>query len=163
MYLFQLFEEFRDLPEHYHLHSTMYLFQLLWIPAIRVLWLTFTFHYVSISTDYYTEFWLDVPTFTFHYVSISTQFDSNDNWDICIYIPLCIYFNVTYLFIDEAGSEIYIPLCIYFNIIPARQKILWYHIYIPLCIYFNQEQQQLQLPKIFNLHSTMYLFQRHLS
>ena len=33
-------------------------------------------------------------------------------------------FQLSYLFIDEAGSEIYIPLCIYFNHREDWRKVL---------------------------------------
>ena len=55
-----------------YLHSTMYLFQ-----RIQFLTQQYGFQiYIPLCiyfNDYYTELWLDVPTFTFHYVSISTQ------------------------------------------------------------------------------------------
>ena len=57
---------------------------------------------------------------------------------INLYLHSTMYlFQLSYLFIDEAGSEIYIPLCIYFNHQP-----------------YNQHTSE------DNLHSTMYLFQR---
>ena len=108
--------------------------------------------------DYYTELWLDVPTFTFHYVSISTDYEINVwRWSF-IYIPLCIYFNNQLYCQLSITCNIYIPLCIYFNVaiadIKADSFLFTFHyvsistgmviliriyasIYIPLCIYFN--------------------------
>ena len=103
-------------------------------------------------------------------------------WELCIYIPLCIYFNY-----DEGGEtidtvSIYIPLCIYFNLLEIIliwylyqnlhstmylfqlvliQKLeLWMVIYIPLCIYFNINCAGAIRINCLHLHSTMYLFQR---
>ncbi len=59
-----------------HLHSTMYLFQL--VPLLRL--------------------YMDVLTFTFHYVSISTiRIPHIRHPGTHIYIPLCIYFNAPLL------------------------------------------------------------------
>ena len=82
-------------PSKLHLHSTMYLFQLLLAGLFPIL-LIFTFHYVSISTDYTLVYTNDKNLFTFHYVSISTlQSSMIDNNVSLIYIPLCIYFNLS--------------------------------------------------------------------
>ena len=57
--------------------------------------------------------------------------------------------------------QIYIPLCIYFNKTHCDNKKNGNAIYIPLCIYFNLTRHQIY-QAIVNLHSTMYLFQRHI-
>ena len=121
--------------------------------------LTFTFHYVSIST-------LGNPTpsavsikFTFHYVSISTNSKEDNKRLLSIYIPLCIYFNLfpnkpnpfftqftfhyvsistfTAHFISDIVTCIYIPLCTYFNRRNCCINSASSRIYIPLRIYFN--------------------------
>ena len=78
--------------------------------------------------------------------------------NICIYIPLCIYFNGYSDSIQQPFQAIYIPLCIYFNFKAILAPLVRYNlhstmylfqpsdcrnpsktgkIYIPLCIYFN--------------------------
>ena len=121
--------------------------------------LTFTFHYVSIST-------LGNPTpsavsikFTFHYVSIST-FTAHFISDIvtCIYIPLCTYFNRRNCCINSASSRIYIPLRIYFNLIVCdflHLDFLFTFHYVSISTTFTVFHFNL----LHNLHSTMYLFQ----
>ena len=143
-----------------HLHSTMYLFQLVNIPLLPNSPKPFTFHYVSISTR--ISKWHFIGRDNLH--STMYLFQPIDNSPpapaMWIYIPLCIYFNVVqsitlahsfshlhstmYLFQRAAltyalsAELIYIPLCIYFNL----SSITWCYrhkcIYIPLCIYFNK-------------------------
>ena len=97
-----------------------------------------------------------------------------------IYIPLCIYLNVSHRRLRRIVSHIYIPLCIYLNRQPPeitahRQPHLhstmylfklWYLnfagkfdlIYIPLCIYLNLRFPSRNTHTLRYLHSTMYLF-----
>ena len=70
MYLFQLCKYLDVDPGDINLHSTMYLFQRSSMSSTS-LWITFTFHYVSISTRRIRIMIRSIP----------------------IYIPLCIYFN----------------------------------------------------------------------
>ena len=99
----------------------------------------FTFHYVSISTRRHKgNPWLLMP-FTFHYVSISTY---KNLLSLCalshIYIPLCIYFNLTVFF---AFGLFWTLFTFHYVSISTRvnsyDKIIYSEIYIPLCIYFN--------------------------
>ena len=143
----------------------------------------FTFHYVSISTSVNPKIRTYEWLFTFHYVSISTLIvQVLFVLIVCIYIPLCIYFNffaaainvdncsnlhsTMYLFqpnyddIDLLNNIIYIPLCIYFNMYMSPLLPEYLYIYIPLCIYFNQSKIKEQNLFQTHLHSTMYLFQR---
>ena len=76
------------------LHSTMSLFQPFPINCVANPTISFTFHYVSIST---------LRRCKMSYI--------NKN----IYIPLCIYFNFFTVTCLTTLSAIYIPLCIYFN------------------------------------------------
>ena len=92
MYLFQQNQVAISVREDRNLHSTMYLFQLLphgrgWFASV------FTFHYVSISTDYIDL----VPCDYVHLHSTMYLFQRRRKLlcaTMCdIYIPLCIYFN----------------------------------------------------------------------
>ena len=56
-----------------NLHSTMYLFQLQVPSKLKPHRIKFTFHYVSISTDFISDIVTCRHKFTFHYVSISTR------------------------------------------------------------------------------------------
>ena len=52
----------------------------------------FTFHYVSIKSEYSLELGAGQNTFTFHYVSIKSWTEKKEGCDsFGIYIPLCIY------------------------------------------------------------------------
>ena len=102
--------------------------------------MTFTFHYVSISTATKNFGNISTSKFTFHHVSISTIRWRNDVYLIVIYIPLCIYFNLEFFVSEFKTASIYIPLCIYFNIMNNTSGCSWF----------------------INLHSTMYLFQPEL-
>ena len=159
MYLFQRISSLDAWHALANLHSTMYLFQhasdiadfvrdnYIYIPLCIYFnkfchcapdqMNRFTFHYVSISTDYrkcvecglpnlHSTMYLFQPPvlaislvvpilFTFHYVSISTKFRTLMFRNIIIYIPLCIYFNPKDSIVKIAVIVIYIPLCIYFN------------------------------------------------
>ena len=138
MYLFQLRWGRRNNRYRFNLHSTMYLFQPPWNNINMILVSKFTFHYVSISTSVNPKIRTYEWLFTFHYVSISTLIvQVLFVLIVCIYIPLCIYFNVS----DY----------VYFTLNPD--------IYIPLCIYFNSGAEVCNTVSSLNLHSTMYLFQ----
>ena len=162
-----------------HLHSTMYLFQLLGFNR-------FGFRYVHLHSTMYL-FQQVLPrlhrlsscSFTFHYVSISTRCSTDATFRLVIYIPLCIYFNLQaavglFLGILDLHSTMYlfqlafqptVLLCSRFTFHyvsistrPEQADYTFKEIYIPLCIYFNK--LQLRLGDDFrNLHSTMYLFQ----
>ena len=56
-----------------HLHSTMYLLNLRSGTESNVRAYEFTFHYVSIKSEYNPQISLTVAEFTFHYVSIKSQ------------------------------------------------------------------------------------------
>ena len=97
-------------------------------------------------------------SFTFHYVSISTrkyQNINNDSSDL---------HSTMYLFQREPENYqsrriyIYIPLCIYFNLNACQQhspspKFTFHYVSISTVNFFDTP-----LP-LYNLHSTMYLFQ----
>ena len=95
---------------HYHLHSTMYLFQHnLILHKIRVI-----FIYIPLCI---------------YFNSVRT---SKTGLVFLIYIPLCIYFNIWKFYEPKLPDVIYIPLCIYFNRNRAElpetvQKIFTFH------------------------------------
>ena len=76
-----------------------------------------------------------------------------------IYIPLCIYFNVSPCKIVSRIAMIYIPLCIYFNLYVDMLKdidsLFTFH-YVSISTWQMKHLDKLHQ----NLHSTMYLFQR---
>ena len=115
MYLFQLFV----LNEHF-------IYFIIYIP------LCIYFNVLLLHS------YMDVVTFTFHYVSISTRLHPEQpRYRTMIYIPLCIYFNTASSMSAAIFRHIYIPLCIYFNQCPKELRADTTGIYIPLCIYFN--------------------------
>ena len=75
----------------FNLHSTMYLLNRVRLRK-DVGYDQFTFHYVSIKSEYVIMKIADITTFTFHYVSIKS-YKGQDCviLDDLIYIPLCIY------------------------------------------------------------------------
>ena len=78
---------------------------------------------------------------------------------INLYLHSTMYlFQLSYLFIDEAGSEIYIPLCIYFNHQPYNQHTSEDNLHSTMYL-FQRLQLRRNLRHNRNLHSTMYLFQ----
>ena len=79
----------------------------------------FTFHYVSISTNYTSYFTFESSTFTFHYVSISTQYMSyRPKWVSHLHSTMYL-FQLSCKKCCACILLIYIPLCIYFN--PKRK------------------------------------------
>ena len=95
MYLFQPITPLYIPTIKTYLHSTMYLFQLYNLLWLIITWVSFTFHYVSISTCLPRNLHTIKLLFTFHYVSISTLHPVLVVLLVsCIYIPLCIYFNI---------------------------------------------------------------------
>ena len=104
-----------------HLHSTMYLFQLLAIWLMR--------H----SQD------------NLHSTMYLFQHDENDEAiDVITYLHSTMYlFQLMHSELCSAVHSIYIPLCIYFNHDAACNGTAPEYIYIPLCIYFNSALQQL--------------------
>ena len=55
--------------------------------------MSFTFHYVSILISPIAYKKIAAIFFTFHYVSILIRIDHEIMMDLCLYIPLCLYFN----------------------------------------------------------------------
>ena len=51
----------------------------------------FTFHYVSIKTNYFMRYGWHALSFTFHYVSINTRIIREETESVLLYIPLCFY------------------------------------------------------------------------
>ena len=144
----------------------------------------FTFHYVSISTFSHGNLYAHNVKFTFHYVSISTRRNKAIEMPaVFIYIPLCIYFNYTFLkwcgcfliylhstmyLFQRASSDFTSHLVITFTFhyvsistIQTVFNIFCKVIYIPLCIYFNLNECRNGRYCVY-LHSTMYLFQQAL-
>ena len=74
-----------------------------------------------------------------------------------IYIPPCIYLNVSRLLILCCICFIYIPPCIYLNLVKRATYKTCPVIYIPPCIYLNWVVSP-ALTVAHHLHSTMYLF-----
>ena len=137
MYLFQLKYPILCHTNSRNLHSTMYLFQHnLILHKIRVI-----FIYIPLCIYFNVlllHSYMDVVTFTFHYVSISTRLHPEQpRYRTMIYIPLCIYFNQCPKELRADTTGIYIPLCIYFNGFLPEDVFNVIMIYIPLCIYFN--------------------------
>ena len=126
-----------------------------------LLGLVFTFHYVSISTSLgllldRKRLYIYIPLCIYFNLSVFLLLLFFGQ----IYIPLCIYFNRTARATSGLSKHIYIPLCIYFNHFILQRKIIKICIYIPLCIYFNHLLLLISLMLLLHLHSTMYLFQR---
>ena len=74
-----------------------------------------------------------------------------------LYIPLCLYFNLVYVFECLFRINLYIPLCLYFNTGPEAVHKNAEVLYIPLCLYFNADTTFL-LSSFYALHSIMSLF-----
>ena len=136
MYLFQRYKPKSNKYPCYNLHSTMYLFQPVARKILTSVVNIFTFHYVSISTEYFQHVrrWIKIYiplciyfnvaalilrspsfSFTFHYVSISTE-------KVILHISMYRLFTFHYVSIStrtgytrKCAALIYIPLCIYFN------------------------------------------------
>ena len=119
-----------------HLHSTMYLFQLI-TPRYKSLCNRFTFHYVSISTMSADTVMKNRLIFTFHYVSIST-FRVYD-------IPVMVYqFTFHYVSIST----------------PSRSGFFSMNAYLHSTMYLFQRTNESDFRRrLIYLHSTMYLFQ----
>ncbi len=141
MYLFQQNHVAISVIEDRNLHSTMYLFQHVQIGFYNTLSLRFTFHYVSISTFRQPAPCFCRVAFTFHYVSISTlSCCSYSRWS-CIYIPLCIYFNLNIVMTLQLKKiHLHSTMYLFQQILPLRTGSDE-QIYIPLCIYFNRLQK----------------------
>ena len=150
----------------------------------------------------YVKLWLQHLLFTFHYVSISTNWHGMSRllplylhstmylfqlrisewyFIVCNNLHSTMYlFQPAHLPRDRCASIIYIPLCIYFNPAPEVAILTILIIYIPLCIYFNSFFKTcpyvlaiftfhyvsistivfiLLENHLVYLHSTMYLFQ----
>ena len=115
MYLFQLYVVFISFYCWNYLHSTMYLFQ-----------------HITLSNQY-----LKRISFTFHYVSISTESNPAYQYVSFIYIPLCIYFNLSRKN-NKEHEEVNLHSTMYL---------------------FQQDKTEDKTEDKTNLHSTMYLFQ----
>ena len=126
--------------------------------------ISFTFHYVSISTLFGAITYLFHSLFTFHYVSISTYIHPVALYFRNIYIPLCIYFNAdesqlitfchssftfhyvsisTILSMFDTASDVHLHSTMYlFQLDYDLTRVETTLIYIPLCIYFNLDLQK---------------------
>ena len=128
---------------HPNLHSTMYLFQPFSESSLNL----FRNIYIPLCIYFNTDVRLVKPlavSFTFHYVSISTELRNAQRAAASIiYIPLCIYFNqpssapLLMEVIDNLHSTMYL-----FQLQRWHYDIQSALIYIPLCIYFNPDLQK---------------------
>ncbi len=159
MYLFQLRLRISGIYLLQNLHSTMYLFQL-FDDGTMYISLSFTFHYVSISTLNFSFQNSRRHPFTFHYVSISTLWTIHpDAHGLSIYIPLCIYFN-------RSCKPILRPRRWYLHsTMYLFQPVSFVYLYF-LALYLHSTMYLFQLHEknktqqvVQYLHSTMYLFQ----
>ena len=158
MYLFLLFLPPFSLHRRQSLHSTMYLFlQHLSSPS-RHAFPCFTFHNVSISTQFaivinhknpalHSTMYLFLHFFVFLRQPLTA-----------LYIPQCIYF---YSFIKHIDK---VNVCFTFHNVSISTRFSLHHsqppwfLYIPQCIYFYTATPRPDKATILPLHSTMYLF-----
>ena len=103
MYLFQQEISYNITQQYSDLHSTMYLFQLNYNELISVQ-CSFTFHYVSISTNKRPLEKLP-HKFTFHYVSISTLMNTDTLTTILIFT-----FHYVSISTSISGAELFCAL-----------------------------------------------------
>mgnify|MGYP003279654363 CR=1 FL=1 len=139
MYLFQLIVSNLYLLLLPYLHSTMYLFQRMHHAHYAMHHALFTFHYVSISTVLNALPISSTDKFTFHYVSISTLF----------FLPV-------YPIAHDLHSTMYLFQQLAYQFDSADSLRFTFHYVSISTLYALMNYAR----KHRDLHSTMYLFQQ---
>ena len=89
-------------------------------PTPSAVSIKFTFHYVSISTDCWLNRKSECVGLTFHYVSISTRSDVHGSVGECLFTFHYVSISTNSKEDNKRLLSIYIPLCIYFNLFPNK-------------------------------------------
>ena len=127
-------------------------------PTPSAVSIKFTFHYVSISTDCWLNRKSECVGLTFHYVSISTRSDVHGSVGECLFTFHYVSISTNSKEDNKRLLSIYIPLCIYFNLFPNKPNPFFtqftFH-YVSI----STITPMVALVRPLHLHSTMYLFQ----